>query len=126
MSRSTPEYPALMAADILLYQPDYVPVGDDQRQHIEIARDIAQRFNHLFGETFTMPQSMIRASGARIMGLDPAAVSYLQLAAGTLGPIASREIDQLGERWEDVASPFQILDVPHLQQLRPPAGSLVS
>jgi tryptophanyl-tRNA synthetase len=63
-------YPALMAADILLYQPDYVPVGDDQRQHIEIARDIAQRFNHLFGETFTMPQSMIRASGARIMGLD--------------------------------------------------------
>ena len=63
-------YPALMAADILLYQPDFVPVGDDQRQHIEIARDIAQRFNHLFGETFTMPQSMIRTSGARIMGLD--------------------------------------------------------
>lgn len=63
-------YPALMAADILLYQADYVPVGDDQRQHIEIARDIAQRFNHLFGEAFTMPQPMIRTSGARIMGLD--------------------------------------------------------
>ena len=68
----------------------------------------------------------VDATIARIMGLDPAAVSYLQLAAGTLGPIASRQIDQLGERWEDVASPFQILDVPHLQQLRRPPGSLVS
>ncbi|HEX4143650.1 MAG TPA: DUF362 domain-containing protein [Pirellulales bacterium] len=68
----------------------------------------------------------VDATIARIMGLDPAAVSYLQLAAGTLGPIAARQIDQLGERWEDVASPFQILDVPHLQQLRRPSGALVS
>lgn len=63
-------YPALMAADILLYQAAYVPVGEDQRQHIEFARDIAQRFNRLFGEAFIMPQPMIRPSGARIMGLD--------------------------------------------------------
>lgn len=63
-------YPALQAADILLYQADFVPVGDDQRQHIEITRDIAQRFNHLFGEVFTLPESLIRTSGARIMGLD--------------------------------------------------------
>jgi uncharacterized protein (DUF362 family) len=68
----------------------------------------------------------VDATIARIMGLDPAAVSYLQLAAGTLGPIGSRQIDQLGERWEDVASPFRILDVPHLQQLRRPPGALVS
>jgi uncharacterized protein (DUF362 family) len=68
----------------------------------------------------------VDATIARIMGLDPAAVSYLKLAADTLGPIASRKIDQLGERWEEVASPFQILDVPHLQQLRRPPGALVS
>ena len=68
----------------------------------------------------------VDATIARIMGLDPAAVSYLQLAAGALGPIAVRQIDQLGERWEDVASPFQILNVPHLQQLRRPPGALVS
>jgi uncharacterized protein (DUF362 family) len=68
----------------------------------------------------------VDATIARIMGLEPSAVSYLQLAAGTLGPIGSRQIDQLGERWQDVASEFQILDVPHLQQLRRPAGALVS
>ncbi len=65
-------YPVLMAADILLYQTDVVPVGDDQRQHLELARDVAQRFNQRFGETFTIPQARIPESGARIMDLqDP-------------------------------------------------------
>lgn len=64
------EYPVLQAADILLYHTDYVPVGDDQAQHIEITRDIAQRFNHLFGEYFKLPEAHIRQHGARIMGLD--------------------------------------------------------
>lgn len=64
------DYPVLMAADILLYQTDAVPVGDDQRQHLELTRDIAQRFNHLFGETFTIPEAMIPPAGARIKGLD--------------------------------------------------------
>jgi tryptophanyl-tRNA synthetase len=64
------DYPVLMAADILLYQADAVPVGDDQRQHLELARDVAQRFNHLFGETFTLPEAMIPLSGARVKGLD--------------------------------------------------------
>jgi tryptophanyl-tRNA synthetase len=63
-------YPLLMAADILLYQTDGVPVGEDQKQHVELARDIAQRFNHLFGETFKMPEPLIRKVGARVMGLD--------------------------------------------------------
>lgn len=63
-------YPVLMAADILLYQADAVPVGDDQRQHLELTRDIAQRFNHLYGETFTIPEAMIPLAGARIKGLD--------------------------------------------------------
>jgi tryptophanyl-tRNA synthetase len=63
-------YPVLMAADILLYDIDQVPVGEDQKQHVELTRDIAQRFNHHFGETFVVPEVVIRQSGARIMGLD--------------------------------------------------------
>ena len=63
-------YPSLMAADILLYHADLVPVGDDQRQHLEFTRDIAQRFNHLYGDTFTIPQVMTPKAGARVMGLD--------------------------------------------------------
>lgn len=63
-------YPTLQAADILIYKADYVPVGDDQNQHLEITRDIAQRFNHLFGEYFPLPETLNRRSGARIMGLD--------------------------------------------------------
>lgn len=63
-------YPALMAADILLYQTHAVPVGDDQRQHLEYTRDLAQRFNHLYGDTFVVPEAMIPKEGARIMGLD--------------------------------------------------------
>ncbi len=64
------DYPVLMAADILLYQADVVPVGDDQRQHVELTRDIAERFNYLFGETFNVPAPLIREVGARIMSLD--------------------------------------------------------
>jgi tryptophanyl-tRNA synthetase len=63
-------YPTLQAADILIYKADYVPVGDDQNQHLEITRDIAQRFNHLFGTYFPLPETLNRRSGARIMGLD--------------------------------------------------------
>jgi tryptophanyl-tRNA synthetase len=64
------QYPVLMAADILLYQANMVPVGDDQTQHLELTRDIAQRFNALYGETFVMPETRLPAVGARIMGLD--------------------------------------------------------
>ena len=62
-------YPALMAADILLYQPDYVPVGEDQKQHVELTRDVAQRFNNLYGETFRVPEPYIPKVGARVMDL---------------------------------------------------------
>lgn len=62
-------YPVLMAADILLYKSNLVPVGEDQRQHLEIARDIAQRFNNIYGETFVVPEPYIKTTGARIMGL---------------------------------------------------------
>jgi tryptophanyl-tRNA synthetase len=64
------DYPVLQAADILLYKADGVPVGEDQKQHIELARDIAQRFHGLFGEVFVLPEPIIRSTGARVMGLD--------------------------------------------------------
>jgi tryptophanyl-tRNA synthetase len=63
-------YPVLMAADILLYQADGVPVGEDQKQHVELTRDIANAFNNRFGETFVEPRPIIREVGARIMSLD--------------------------------------------------------
>ena len=63
-------YPVLMAADILLYQADLVPVGEDQRQHVELTRDIAQRFNGVYSDTFTLPEAFIPKMGARVMSLD--------------------------------------------------------
>lgn len=65
-------YPSLMAADILLYQPDYVPVGEDQKQHVELTRDIARRFNGIYGDVFKIPEPYIPKVGARVMDLlDP-------------------------------------------------------
>ena len=67
-------YPSLMAADILLYQTDLVPVGNDQKQHLELSRDLAVRFNHYYGDTFKVPEAFIPKEGARIMSLqDPTA-----------------------------------------------------
>ena len=62
-------YPVLMAADILLYNADYVPVGEDQKQHLELTRDIAERFNSIYGDTFVIPEPYTKKEGARIMGL---------------------------------------------------------
>jgi len=64
------DYPVLMAADILLYNAHLVPVGEDQRQHLELARTLARRFNHLYGENFVVPEAMILDTGARVMALD--------------------------------------------------------
>jgi tryptophanyl-tRNA synthetase len=77
------QYPVLMAADILLYQAKVVPVGEDQRQHIELARDIAQRFNSLYGDTFTMPETRLPIAGARVMGLDDPTKKMSKSATGT-------------------------------------------
>ena len=75
-------YPALQAADILLYDAEEVPVGEDQRQHVEITRDIALRFNHRYGDTFVVPRSIHPKAGARVMDLqDPA--SKMSKSAGT-------------------------------------------
>src|SRR5580698_2213537 len=77
------QYPVLMAADILIYQAAIVPVGDDQSQHLELTRDIAQRFNSLYGETFVVPQTKLPAVGARIMGLDDPEKKMSKSATGS-------------------------------------------
>jgi tryptophanyl-tRNA synthetase len=76
-------YPTLMAADILLYNADYVPVGDDQRQHIELCRDVAQRFNTQRGEVLKIPKPLIRDAGARVMGLDEPEIKMSKSVAET-------------------------------------------
>jgi tryptophanyl-tRNA synthetase len=76
-------YPALQAADILIYHADLVPVGEDQKQHVEITRDIAERFNHLFGDYFKTPEPYIPKVGARIMGLDNPEVKMSKSLAET-------------------------------------------
>ena len=77
------QYPVLMASDILLYQAAIVPVGEDQSQHLELARDIAQRFNSLYGDTFVMPATRLPAVGARIMGLDDPTQKMSKSTPGT-------------------------------------------
>lgn len=78
-------YPVLQAADILLYDADEVPVGEDQKQHVELTRDIAQRFNHLYGETFVVPEAVIPQVGARIMGLDDPTSKMSKSESGVRG-----------------------------------------
>lgn len=81
-------YPTLMAADILLYQSHEVPVGDDQKQHVELTRDIAERFNHRFGEVFVVPEPVIPAVGARIMGFDDPTAKMAKSATGRYHGVA--------------------------------------
>jgi tryptophanyl-tRNA synthetase len=76
------QYPVLMAADILLYQAAIVPVGEDQSQHLELTRDIAQRFNSLYGETFVVPKTSLPMVGARVMGLDDPETKMSKSATG--------------------------------------------
>ncbi len=82
------QYPVLMAADILIYQANIVPVGEDQSQHLELTRDIAQRFNSLYGETFAMPATHLPTLGARIMGLDDPTQKMSKSASGSGHAIA--------------------------------------
>jgi len=78
-------YPALQAADIMLYDADEVPVGDDQRQHIEITRDIAIRFNHRFGDTLVVPKAVHPKAGARVMDLQDPSAKMSKSASSDLG-----------------------------------------
>lgn len=82
------DYPVLMAADILLYDAEIVPVGEDQLQHIELARTLARRFNERFGETFVLPVGKVQKEGARIMGLDDPTKKMSKSAASVYNFIA--------------------------------------
>jgi tryptophanyl-tRNA synthetase len=82
------DYPVLMAADILLYRADAVPVGEDQKQHVELTRDLAERFNNAFGKTFVVPEPVIPADAARIMGLDDPAKKMSKSAGSEYNYIA--------------------------------------
>jgi len=81
------DYPALMAADILLYDTDLVPVGEDQKQHLELTRDVAKLFNATYGETFKIPEPVIPRRGARIMGLDDPSLKMSKSEEGQLHAI---------------------------------------
>ena len=87
------DYPVLMAADIILYDAHEVPVGDDQKQHVELSRDIAQRFNHLLGETFVVPEPVIPEVGARVMGLDNPTVKMAKTYSHVRGHLV-RMVDE--------------------------------
>lgn len=92
-------YPVLMAADILLYNASAVPVGEDQVQHLELTRDLAQRFNSTFGETFRIPQPLIQAQGARIMSLDEPTKKMSKSADSMYNYIAlSDEVDVIRKK----------------------------
>jgi tryptophanyl-tRNA synthetase len=81
------DYPVLMAADILSYDTDRVPVGDDQRQHLELARDVAIRFNHRFGKTLVVPEATIPETGARVMDLQRPTAKMSKSADSPLGTL---------------------------------------
>ncbi len=95
-------YPVLMAADILLYDTDEVPVGEDQQQHVELARDIAERFNRLHGSLFVLPTAVIPEAGARVMSLDDPAVKMSKSHAHVPGH-AIRVLDEPDEIRRTVA-----------------------
>jgi tryptophanyl-tRNA synthetase len=119
----------LMAADILLYNTDVVPVGEDQKQHVELARDAAQRFNNIYGETFVLPEPFIPDIGARIMGLDDPtkkmsksetatghAINLLDTPDEIRNKIMRATTDSLREIRFDPARPgiFNLLTIYHL------------
>lgn len=90
-------YPTLMAADILLYDTNFVPVGEDQVQHVELARTLAKKFNAVFGKTFVAPEAMLAKEGKRIMGLDDPA-KKMSKSAGENNRIGLMESDEIIER----------------------------
>src|SRR6202034_4609519 len=87
-------YPVLMAADILLYDATHVPVGEDQRQHLELARELAVRFNHRYGDTFVVPDAAIPGTAARVMDLQHPDRKMSKSADSPLGTIRLQDSDE--------------------------------
>jgi hypothetical protein len=104
-------YPALQAADIVLYDANEVPIGDDQRQHVEITRDIAIRFNHRFGDTFVIPEAVTPAAGARVIGTcrGPARAEALRALGADM--VIDVQADDFGEAVRAAGGADVVLDM---------------
>lgn len=89
------DYPVLMASDILLYNTNVVPVGEDQKQHVELSRDLAERFNNRFGQTFVIPKPLLSQFGARIMGLDDPTIKMSKSATSPNNYIALTDAPEI-------------------------------
>ncbi len=119
-------YPVLMAGDILLYQTDLVPIGDDQRQHLELARDVAERFNTRFGQTFKVPEGQFPEIGARVMDLqDP------QSKMSTSAPITAQGVIRMLDEPDVIRKKFKTAvtdsgrDVRHDRSEKPGVSNLI-
>jgi tryptophanyl-tRNA synthetase len=118
-------YPVLMAGDILLYQTDLVPIGDDQRQHLELARDIAERFNLRFGETFRVPEGRYPAEGARIMDLQEPERKMSTTGGTPQGTVLIADLPDVLRRKIKSAVTDSGRDVVHDRDAKPGVSNLI-
>ncbi|MBI2020896.1 tryptophan--tRNA ligase [Candidatus Giovannonibacteria bacterium] len=119
-------YPVLMAADILIYNPDAVPVGEDQLQHIELARTIARKFNSHFGETFKEPKALLKKEGARIMGLDDPSKKMSKSASSSNNYIAMFDPPKEIERKIKIAVTDSEKEIKYDPERKPAISNLLS
>lgn len=119
-------YPVLMAADILIYDADRVPVGDDQRQHLELARNLAQRFNSRYGDTFVVPEAAIPKVGARVMDLQEPTRKMSKSASGDAGLVYLMDPPEVVERKIKRAVTDAGTDVAYDPVNRPGVANLLS
>lgn len=119
-------YPTLMAADILLYQPDIVPVGEDQKQHLELARTLARKFNAQFGETFKEPKTLFQKRGARIMGLDNPAKKMSKSASSSNNYINLLDDEKEILRKIKIAVTDSGREIKYDPELKPAISNLIS
>jgi tryptophanyl-tRNA synthetase len=118
-------YPVLMAGDILLYQTDLVPIGDDQRQHLELARDVAERFNHRFGETFRVPEGKYPEIGGRIMDLQEPANKMSTSTSSEQGAVYIADTpDQIRKKFKSAVTDSE-REVRHDPQAKPGVSNLL-
>jgi tryptophanyl-tRNA synthetase len=118
-------YPVLMAGDILLYQTDSVPIGDDQRQHLELARDIAERFNARFGETFKVPEGIFPGVGARIMDLQEPEKKMSTTGGSAQGTVGMLDPPDVIRKKFKVAVTDSGTDVRHDREQKPGISNLI-
>jgi tryptophanyl-tRNA synthetase len=118
-------YPVLMAGDILLYQTNIVPIGDDQRQHLELARDVAQRFNYRFGETFVVPEGVYPEEGARVMNLQEPNVKMSKSRGSAQGTVLMLDPPDVIRRKFKTAVTDSGKDVRHAPEEKPGVSNLI-